>query len=40
MLYKLQGKKISDTELPIKLIYLRTLVNKLKPIEKKLEYQI
>jgi len=40
MLYKLQGRKISETALPLKLIYVKTLLQKLKPIESKLEYQI
>jgi hypothetical protein len=31
---------MSRTGLPLKLIYIKTLLNKLKPLEKKLEYQI
>lgn len=40
MLFKLQGKSIKDHPLIKKLIYIKSLILKLKPIEKKMEYQI
>jgi hypothetical protein len=40
MLLKLQGKQISNHPVIAKLIYFKTLIGKLKPIDKKLEYQI
>lgn len=40
MLLKLQGKQISNHPVIAKLIYFKTLISKLKPIDKKLEYQI
>ena len=40
MLFKLQGKPINNHPIVKRLIYLKSLLIKLKPIEKKLDYQI
>lgn len=38
MMLKISGKSIQSHPVIKKLIYLKTLISKLKPIEKKLEY--
>lgn len=40
MLFKSQGKPIHDHPIIKRLIYLKSLLLKLKPVEKKLDYQI
>lgn len=40
MLMKAQGKPIHNHPIVKRLIYLKSLLLKLKPIEKKLDYQI
>ena len=40
LLLKNQGRSIKDHPVIKRLIYLKTLMTKLKPIDKKLEYQI
>jgi hypothetical protein len=40
ILLKLQGKSIKDHPVIRRLIYIKTLLGKLKPLDKKLEYQI
>eukprot|EP00828_Plagiopyla_frontata_P040656 TRINITY_DN5568_c0_g1_i1.p2 TRINITY_DN5568_c0_g1~~TRINITY_DN5568_c0_g1_i1.p2 ORF type:complete len:167 (+),score=34.40 TRINITY_DN5568_c0_g1_i1:119-619(+) len=40
ILLKIQGKTIESQNVIKRLVYLKTLISKLKPIEKKLEYQI
>ncbi|KAL4446534.1 hypothetical protein ABPG74_005472 [Tetrahymena malaccensis] len=40
MLYKLNGISLKDSPVVKKLIYYKTLLSKLKPVEQKMEYQI
>lgn len=40
VLMKAQGASIKDHPLIRRLIYIKTLVTKLKPLDKKLEYQV
>ena len=37
---KAQGKSVKDHPVIRRLTYIKTLVNKLKPLDKKLEYQV
>jgi hypothetical protein len=38
MLYKLNGLTLKDSTLVKKLIYYKTLLAKLKPVERKMDY--
>jgi len=40
MLAKINGKSVKKSEIIRNLLYLKTLLSKLKPIEKKIDYQV
>ena len=40
MLAKMEGKKIEGSSVIDRLVYLKSILEKLRPVEKKMQYQV